>query len=92
MYLCVYDCISDIFLLYYWIYAISLCISLLYLHSHFVPKIIWIMDSFLFMVKWLQMGKVVKSGLSLIDGSWVKQLKYNSQRKLLGEKGSLIST
>jgi hypothetical protein len=29
-------------MLYYWIYAISLCISLLYLRSHFVPKIIWI--------------------------------------------------
>ena len=40
LYLCVYGCISDIFPLYYWIYAISLCISLLYLRSHFVPKII----------------------------------------------------
>jgi len=38
--LSVYGCISDTFLLYYWISAISLCISLLYLRSHFVPKII----------------------------------------------------
>jgi hypothetical protein len=38
----VYGCIYDIFLLYYWIYTISLCISLLYLHSHFVLKIIQI--------------------------------------------------
>ena len=42
LYLCVYGCISNTFLLYYWISAISLCISLLYLWSHFVPKIIWI--------------------------------------------------
>jgi hypothetical protein len=42
LYLYVYGCISDTFLLYYWITTISLCISLLYLRSHFVPKIIQI--------------------------------------------------
>jgi hypothetical protein len=42
LYLYVYGCISDTFLLYYWISEISLYISLLYLCSHFVPKIIWI--------------------------------------------------
>jgi hypothetical protein len=31
-------------MLYYWISTISLCISLLYLRSHFMPKIIWIKD------------------------------------------------
>jgi hypothetical protein len=29
------------------------------------------------MVKWLQVGKVVESGLSLKEGSWVKQLEDN---------------
>jgi hypothetical protein len=40
LYICVYGWISDTFLLYYSISAISLCISLLHLRSHFVPKII----------------------------------------------------
>jgi hypothetical protein len=40
MYLCVYGYISDISLLYYWIFDISLYISLLFLRSHFMPKII----------------------------------------------------
>jgi len=31
-------------MLYYWIFAISLCIFLLYLRSHFLPKIIWIIS------------------------------------------------
>ena len=40
LYICVYGCIFDTFLLYYWISEISVYIALLYLHSHFVPKII----------------------------------------------------
>jgi hypothetical protein len=40
--LSVYGCISDTFMLSHLISTISLCISLLYLHLHFVPKIIWI--------------------------------------------------
>jgi hypothetical protein len=40
LYLYVYGCIYDMFLLYYFISDISLYISLLYLRSHFVPKII----------------------------------------------------
>jgi len=35
-------------MLYYWISMISLCFSLLYLRSHFVPKIIWITDIYKF--------------------------------------------
>jgi hypothetical protein len=42
--------ISDIFLLYYWISDISLYISLLYLHSHFVPKIIQIRSRLLLII------------------------------------------
>ena len=42
MYLYVYGCISNTFMLYYPIYYISLYIALLYLRSHFVPKIIQI--------------------------------------------------
>jgi hypothetical protein len=42
LYLCVYGCISNTFMLYYWIFEISRCIDLLYLCSHFMPKIIWI--------------------------------------------------
>jgi hypothetical protein len=33
----------------------------------------------------MQMGKVVKSGLSIKEGSPVKKLEDNPQRKLLGE-------
>jgi hypothetical protein len=42
MYLCVYGYISNKYMLYYWIYDISLYIYLLYLLSHFVLKIIQI--------------------------------------------------
>jgi hypothetical protein len=42
LYLCVYGYSNDKYLLYYWVSGISLYISLLYLSSHFVPKIIWI--------------------------------------------------
>jgi hypothetical protein len=42
MYLFFYGCISDTFILYYCIAEIPLYISLLYLCSHFVLKIIWI--------------------------------------------------
>jgi hypothetical protein len=40
LYLCVYGFIYDTFMLYYLISNISLYISLLYLRSHFMPKII----------------------------------------------------
>jgi hypothetical protein len=40
LYLCVYGCIYDIFLLYCWISDTSMYIYLLYLCSHFMPKII----------------------------------------------------
>ena len=40
LYICVCGCIYDTFLLYYWISAISLWISLLYPRSHFFPKTI----------------------------------------------------
>jgi hypothetical protein len=48
LYLFVYGFISDTFMLYYWISMISMHISLLYLHSHFVPKIIRINQAIYF--------------------------------------------
>ena len=71
LYICVYGFISDTFILYYWIYVISMCISLLYLHSHFVPKIIRI-SGIRACCSWSFFSACPQWGLSI--ASWVSSL------------------